>query len=265
MVWFKVDDGLLTHPKVLRLPRKDVLSCIGLWTLLGAWSAQHLTDGLIPFSIIKAWPRGTFYAERLSEVGLLSATEDGYQMHDWNDYQPVREQVLQRRAATRNRVSNWRSNHVTNAVSNDVGNDVSNGPPVPTRPVNGSSNELPIVSEMENRPDELPRDDVEKLVTTLADLMQQNGARAPTITTGWRRSARLLLDADGVTLDDALDVLVWSQRDGFWRANILSMPKFRAKFDQLRLSSQRGAGAESDADPWGNVPDWTNGDPNAVG
>jgi hypothetical protein len=30
-------------------------------------------------------------------------------------------------------------------------------------------------------------------------------------------------------------VLEWSQADEFWRTNILSMPKFRTQYTQLRL------------------------------
>jgi hypothetical protein len=63
----------------------------------------------------------------------------------------------------------------------------------------------------------------------------ENGGRPPTITAQWRTSARLLLDKDGRDLAKALNLIDWCQADSFWRSNILSMPKFREKYDQLRL------------------------------
>ena len=53
-------------------------------------------------------------------------------------------------------------------------------------------------------------------------------------------------------------MLRWALADNFWHTNILSMPKFREKFDQLRLASQRhlrsadslnGSGVSYDAPP----------------
>jgi hypothetical protein len=37
----------------------------------------------------------------------------------------------------------------------------------------------------------------------------------------------------------AARLIQWAQDDSFWRANILSMPKFRAKYDQLRLQAEQ--------------------------
>ena len=80
-----------------------------------------------------------------------------------------------------------------------------------------------------------PREDVEALCTLLADLIEANGSKRPTITKRWRDAARLMLDNDGRTLAEAEGVIRWSQADGFWKTNILSMPKLREKYDQLRL------------------------------
>lgn len=80
------------------------------------------------------------------------------------------------------------------------------------------------------------RDDVEALCTRLRDLVVANGSRA-TITEAWRREARLLLDKDGRDLGKALNLIDWCQRDHFWHKNVLSMPKFREKYDQLRLNA----------------------------
>lgn len=96
-------------------------------------------------------------------------------------------------------------------------------------------------SERETAP---PRADVDELCQRLVDWIVRNGSKPPTVTRRWRESARLLLDADQRPLDKALALIDWCQRDDFWRANIRSMPKFREKYDQLRLRAnsewQRG-------------------------
>jgi hypothetical protein len=85
------------------------------------------------------------------------------------------------------------------------------------------------------------RPDVDHLCDLLADSIQDNGSKRPTITKSWRDSCRLMIDKDGRTIDEIRGAIVWSQADEFWRANILSMPKLRDKYDQLRLAAQRPA------------------------
>lgn len=88
--------------------------------------------------------------------------------------------------------------------------------------------------------DEEPlREDVEKVCTHLADRIEANGSKRPTITKAWRTEARLLIDKDGRTVEQILRCIDWCQDDGFWRSNILSLPKLREKYDQLRLAAQR--------------------------
>ena len=43
MTWFKVDDGIHSHPKFLDVS----LAAVGLWTMCGAWCSGYLTDGQI--------------------------------------------------------------------------------------------------------------------------------------------------------------------------------------------------------------------------
>ncbi len=91
------------------------------------------------------------------------------------------------------------------------------------------------------RDDDDDRPDVEALCQHLADQVEANGSKRPTVTKRWRTSARLLLDADGRTPDQVRAAIDWCQADTFWRSVILSMPKLREKYDQIRLSASRGA------------------------
>ena len=84
------------------------------------------------------------------------------------------------------------------------------------------------------------RQDVENICTLLADRIESNGAKRPTITKQWKDAARLLIDKDGYTPDQVAWIINWSQDDEFWRTNILSMPKLRKQFEQLKLKSRAG-------------------------
>ena len=87
------------------------------------------------------------------------------------------------------------------------------------------------------------------LCNLLADLIEANGSKRPEITKKWLDEARLMLQRDGRKADHAETLIRWCQADTFWRTNVLSMPKFRQKYDQLRLQAlsewERGRSAVS--------------------
>jgi hypothetical protein len=106
--------------------------------------------------------------------------------------------------------------------------------------------EYEIELEMRSRNDF--REDVETLCNHLTDLMVGNGSKQPTVTEAWRREARLLLDKDQRSFDEAMSVLDWCQRDEFWKSNIESIPKFRKQYDRLRLRMESdGSGRVTNA------------------
>lgn len=125
MPWFNVDDGLNDHPKILELQsQRHWRGPIALWTLAGAWSSKHLTDGFIPRSVVTRLRFTIDEAARLVRVGLWSSTSDGFQFHDWHDHNPTKLQVLAKRAAVASRVKDWRARH---------GNAVTDGNVTPLR------------------------------------------------------------------------------------------------------------------------------------
>ena len=107
MVWFKVDDGFATHPKVVQAGN----AACGLWVRAGSWSAQQLTDGYIPSSMIAVLGGRKAEAKRLVEVGLWLEESDGYQFHQWNEEgrQPTRNKVELDRAEDRKRKAEARA------------------------------------------------------------------------------------------------------------------------------------------------------------
>jgi hypothetical protein len=85
----------------------------------------------------------------------------------------------------------------------------------------------------------IARDDVDRLCERLADRIEDNGCKRPTITKGWRDAARLMLDTDDRTETQVATAIDWATTDEFWRTNVLSMPTLRRQYDRLRLAAQR--------------------------
>lgn len=138
MTWFKIDDQLHSHPKVLALLDGPCPGdALGLWVLAGSWSASQLTDGLVSPSAVRRLGFGLEAAAELVRVGLWERTEEGFRFHDWIACNPSRADVEAKRTATRERVRSHREKR--NAVRNALpppGNPVTTQPvtPPPTRP-----------------------------------------------------------------------------------------------------------------------------------
>lgn len=235
MPWFKVDDGLATHPKVLEAGNP----AMGLWVRAGAWCAQQLTDGFVSTTALRVL--GTEQeAGRLVEVGLWDEVEGGWQFHQWDERQPTKGDVEERRAKNAARLRAWRERQeqkgsgVTNSVTERVSSNVRNAAPDPTRP----DPSRPIGIESEDA--DASRPDVERLLDLLDSEIQKNGARIPKRNKANRDAIRLMLDRDCISENDIAGAIRWCQADEFWRGNILSAVKLREKYDQLRLQAARG-------------------------
>ena len=252
MTWFRIDDKFGEHPKVRRLA-KDRVAAVGLWTLCGIWCADNTSDGFIPTEVVRRHDPRLRLAKRLVEVGLwhesTSQDEVGFEFHQWSEHQPTRAEVELRRKKTAAKVAAWRAkkagqkaatpdeyqdrDEVCNPVTTEVTNQVSNPAPDPTRPVKEEKKTTSSSTSAEPT-----RDDVEQLCQRLHNRVTANGAKA-TITKKWRDEARRLLDRDGRELPKALNLIDWATSNTFWAPNILSMPKFREKYDQLQMQAIR--------------------------
>jgi hypothetical protein len=106
VTWFRVDDGLATHPK----PRAAGLTGMGLWVVSGAYAGQQLTDGFVPDWYIESWKDGKKAATSLVKAGLwVPSDEDaGYVFHDWHQSNPTREDELERRRVQAQKQKEWR-------------------------------------------------------------------------------------------------------------------------------------------------------------
>lgn len=115
--------------------------------------------------------------------------------------------------------------------------DVSPSVSVPPTTATTTSTSRPSTSEADASDQESARDDVQALCEHLSSRLTENDVKH-SIGKGWHDAARLLIDRDRRDLDEARRLIDWATSDSFWRTNILSMPKFREKYDQLRLKAQ---------------------------
>lgn len=146
MTWFKVDDQLAFHPKVIEAGN----AAMGLWVRAGAWCSAHLTEGALPKHMIGTLGAQARDAKRLVEVGLWEQTNVGYQFRDWVDYQPTKKQVEAEKAANRERQKRFRekrrnspSSDVSDGGSNGVTNDATNDAPSRPDPTNKEKTSSP--------------------------------------------------------------------------------------------------------------------------
>jgi len=135
VTWFKVDDGFWSHPKTATLSD----AAVTLWVRAGAYSCQHLTDGVIARPVLRLVGT-TEAAGELVGVGLWLDHPDGWVFHDWDEYQETSEAVKRRRDDARDRqqrareraANKRRESRVTDGVTDGVSNAVSSL--YPTRP-----------------------------------------------------------------------------------------------------------------------------------
>lgn len=268
-MWFKVDDKLHDHRKA----RKAGKSAMGVWVLSGSWSMDNETDGFIPADVLSRWGTAAD-ARRLIDAGLWRETthkgEQGYRFHDWSRFQPsaavtAAKRAKEAEAGLRGNHKRWHADRgitdpeceycyrVPDGVPDDDpiggGESGANRPepepdPVPQVSPNGeTSTALSIVE----------RTEIDALCSHLADRIAEDGSKRPVVTKGWRDAARLMLDKDGRTEQEIHAAIDWCQSHHFWRTNVLSMPKLREKFDQLRkvaASEQQARPGNSRADEW---------------
>jgi hypothetical protein len=180
-------------------------------------------------------------ASYLVASGFWTVVDDGWQFVEWAPEQPLREVVLAERKKKAEKMRDWRSRNVpsspasnaaTGFATDDVGRPDSDEP-VALAPTQALPSPTPRKDIAEIRPD------VSRLCSALADAIEANGSKRPVIGKTWLDSARMLIDSDHRPVDESIALIGWCQADPFWKANVLSMPKFREKYDTLRL--QRGS------------------------
>lgn len=248
--FINVADTMPEHPKIESLSDASFRALVSLWCYCG----RQLNDGLIPEA---TWNRRTSAKIRreLLQNGLVETTPDGVLMHDYLEHNRSRaeaEGLTEKRRSAGSLGGKARAEALASATASATAGaapgakqTASNGVAEERRGEEKREDSLvPTADAAEDQP---TRGDVQRICDRMADRVQANTGKRPNIVKAWRDAARLLLDKDGHTEAQILWLIDWATTDEFWRANILSLPKFREKFEQLRLKAMAGR-------PAGTVP-----------
>lgn len=129
MTWFKVDDILHGHPKVIEVP----LESMGLWVLAGSWCACYLRDGFISFAAVSHLGGTDESAQALVDADLWIREDTGFRFKNWEEFQPTKAEVEADRAKNAERMRKYRSNKASNTATNTASAETPTRPD-PTRP-----------------------------------------------------------------------------------------------------------------------------------
>lgn len=214
-----------------------------LYIRLLSWCALHPeTDGTVPVEVA-ASRLGLIDAEArldaLTTHGLVTADATTITVTSWvrwnGSWGDITVKSDARKAAARERKARQRAR----AAQDTAEPDASPAPapdPTPTATDDDSVLEAVIVTP---EPTNVRRD-VESVCYHMANSVCERTGRRPRITKKWLDSARLMIDRDGRTPDQVHAAIDWVHNSEFWRANILSIPKLREKWDTLKLQAERG-------------------------
>jgi hypothetical protein len=224
MTWIRIDDTLPDHPKLIGLPD----NAFRLYITILCYSSRYLTDGFIPSPVADRLGHSGTFGE-LNVAGLIEPLDDGWQIGNYSEYQSTKADVEEKKLHNRERTKRWRAQKRGNADvtgEKQVGDTDVTIPPTPTHTHTPTPNIVidPIHKE---------------LAEYLAYRITQNGSKPPTVTNSWINDIRLMIERDNRTVQDIRQMIDWCQDDSFWRSNILSPSKLRAKFDQLRLNAEK--------------------------
>lgn len=98
MAWVRIDDTVPHHRKHL----KAGPAASWLWVCCIAYAQRHLTDGFVPteavpmLGVVKGAER---LMDALVSVGLMEATDGGFQVHDYHDLNDSKEEAIEKQQA----------------------------------------------------------------------------------------------------------------------------------------------------------------------
>jgi hypothetical protein len=227
----KLDIGFSDHAKIIGLSDSAFRAFIE--ALL--YSRQQLTDGFLDERVVlRKWGQSVIDELTSNDPSNPSwvRVDGGFRIHDFEKNQMTNADIEAKRAA-------GRAGGLAKAQRN-ASKSLAGATKVLEQ--NASKTLLEKIREDKNKElnvtDEI-RNDVLTLCEFLSDKIEDNGSKRPTPNKQWYDAARLLLDRDGRDYIEAKQLIIWCQENTFWRANILSMPKFREKYDQLRLQREK--------------------------
>jgi hypothetical protein len=266
------DVGYLDNPKIMHVfDASPIAVCMHFASVL--YCAQHLTDGFVSSGTIqrklggtdadtqllldeKLWHRPGHDCEYCPEVPRGKVYVHDYTVHNRTSDGVKRASEAGRRGAEARWNDDAKANAKRNAFRMHNAYESHSEPQCENDEIAMARQTDRQLKDSSSEPANAGRPEVEELCTLLADLVEANGSKRPTITKAWRDEARRMLDIDGREPQKVANLIHWVQQDSFWRSNIMSMPKFRKQYDALRLRATEDwskNGGKTGASPDGQI------------
>lgn len=117
-MWSRLDDDLLTHPKLYEAAHilggeYGGVAALGFYSMALMYANKHLTDGFLPKSVVSTLPHAKNplrIADALTRVGLFDKAEGGYRIHDFHDHNPSAVDIKRKRREDKRRKALDRAN-----------------------------------------------------------------------------------------------------------------------------------------------------------
>lgn len=228
MTWGKLDDQLGVHPKLIRIPRRQRLACVGLWTLALNYATRALTDGIVEDYMLDELGASDELVARLVEVGLWHAQghecprcqqppAGGIMIHDFLDprYNKPKALILEEREAERVRKANQRDKRRTPSGSPagvPAGHPQGLHPDSNGRP-NTPSSSRPVPS-LEEDPNHLPQEPHQSNAGARDELQEDLSTLGATSIGSLRHDLAEFFDgdpSDGEVIDLTREILQLAQ------------------------------------------------------
>lgn len=172
-MWIKVDDRFPEHQKVTRaaehLGSNGIGRVLGIWVEAMCYCGRNLTDGFVPDIVARSLkadrrPMDVLHVMAMDDVRLLRRLKNGFQFHDYLDYQPSAADIKAKRKKDLDRKRGKPQGSASNgnregfggdSVRNREGFPSARARAIPTRPVNSKKEqgaERPSLSLVKTEP-----------------------------------------------------------------------------------------------------------------
>lgn len=106
-----------------------------------------------------------------------------------------------------------------------------------------TTNHKPLTTIKKTTPDKPKYEDcdLEFAYKAFEEIQKVNPSHKKPNLQAWASDARKMREIDKRDLNEMAQVWMWIRQDSFWSANVLSISKFREKYDQLKMKMNEGA------------------------
>ena len=250
MAWIESHQSLSRHRKTLKTAGRlsvDRHKLIGHLHELWWWALDNVgvdgrLTGMSPVEIGLAaqWDGDPEeFVEALIYGGFIDRDGDELVLHDWYDYAgkligkrlEERERSRRRRQQAKKETETTAGETAEPTAGRPADDQRSTVGTVPYRTVPNSTIDSNSVAKRFDD-DSIPM----KLAMHLKKeiLNQDPSTKVPDDLTNWATEADRMIRLDKRDPREAAHLITWAQNDSFWRANILSMGKFRKQYDTLK-------------------------------